>query len=255
MPEGHTLHRLAREQGVLVGQQVAASSPQGRFTEGAAAIDGSTVDAIEAYGKHLLHRYGDRHLHVHLGMRGVFLRLRTPPPPPRGQVRLRLVGRDDGWDLIAPMRCQLLDDEGRDRLLGSLGPDPLRPEADRGEARSRLAAYRGTVGAALLDQRVIAGIGNVVRTEALADCGINPHRPAAEIDADEFECLWRRSTAILQRAVELGRIVTVDGAEDGPEAEARHVYKQDRCRRCGTAVVAGPLAGRTAYHCPRCQER
>lgn len=256
MPEGHTLHRLAREQAPLVGRTVRASSPQGRFAEGAAVLDGRTVDDVEAYGKHLLHRYQDRHLHVHLGLRGFFLHLSSPLPEPRGQVRLRLDAGDEGWDLIAPMRCEVFDDDDRDRLLARLGPDPLRPDGDREEAWRRLSKHRGPVGVALLDQAVIAGIGNVVRTEALAECRINPRRPSAEVSRAEFDCLWGSSTAILRRAVDEGRIITVDTPDrDVPEAEGRYVYKQEICRRCGTPIVVEDLAGRIAYHCPRCQPR
>lgn len=256
MPEGHTLHRLARDQAPLVGRTVRASSPQGRFADGAAVLDGRTVDGVEAYGKHLLHRYQDRHLHVHLGLRGFFLHLPSPLPEPRGQVRLRLDAGVEGWDLIAPMRCEVFDDDDRDRLLARLGPDPLRPDADPEEAWRRLSEHRGVVGVALLDQAVIAGIGNVIRTEALAACGINPHRPSSEVSRDDFDQLWRTSTEILRRAVDEGRIITVDHPDRTiPEAEGRFVYKQERCRRCGTPIVVEELAARTAYHCPRCQPR
>ena len=255
MPEGHTLHRLAREQASLVGRQVRASSPQGRFAEGASWLDGRTVDDVDAYGKHLLHRFGDHHLHVHLGLRGFFLRHPSPLPEPRGQVRLRLAAPDEGWDLIAPLRCEILDDGARGDLLGRLGPDPLRDDADPDDAWRRLSRQRGAVGVALLDQAVIAGIGNVVRTEALAACGIAPQRPSGEISRVEFDCLWTCASSILERATALGRIVTVDGpgSDDLPESEARYVYKQERCRRCGTPIETADLAGRTAYWCPRDQ--
>ena len=73
MPEGHSVHRIARQFSLhFVGKRVQASSPQGRFADGAARLDGRTVEGVEAYGKHLLHHYGDQHLHVHLGMYGAW---------------------------------------------------------------------------------------------------------------------------------------------------------------------------------------
>ena len=257
MPEGHTLHRLARDQAPLVGRVVRASSPQGRFTEGAGLLDGRTVEEVEAYGKHLWHRYGDRYLHVHLGLRGFFRHLHQQPlPEPWGQVRLRLDAGSEAWDLVAPMRCEVLDPAERDQLLARLGPDPLRPDADPEEAWRRLSKHRGAVGVALLEQAVIAGIGNVVRTEALAACGIHPRRPSSEVSREDFDCLWSCATAILRRAVDDNRIVTVEAdAADVDESEARYVYKQAVCRRCGTPVQSEDLSGRTAYACPSCQPR
>ncbi|MBW3616081.1 MAG: MBL fold metallo-hydrolase, partial [Actinobacteria bacterium] len=127
MPEGHLLHRLARDQQELVGKELAATSPQGRFAEGAAALDGRSLLGVEAYGKHLHHRYDtDRGLHVHLGMQGKWLRLATTPPRP--QVRLRLATPALAWVLIAPSTCALIDD----RLLVDLGPDGPRAALRQG---------------------------------------------------------------------------------------------------------------------------
>ena len=96
MPEGHTIHRLARQQQKLFGGQVVrASSPQGRFVDGAALIDGRVLRRTEAYGKHLLHHYAAAPLlHVHLGLYGKFLAGAGTPPEPRGALRLRLIGND-----------------------------------------------------------------------------------------------------------------------------------------------------------------
>ncbi len=257
MPEGHTIHRLARDQAPLVGCTVRASSPQGRFRTGAAAIDGRRLDAVDALGKHLLHRYGPHHLHVHLGKTGVFVPVGRREQPARPQVRLRL---DFGvaartWDLIAPLRCELLTDDEVAVLIGSLGPDPLQLGADAGEARRRLASHPGPVGVALLDQGVLSGVGNVFRAEALAACHAHPGRPAAEVTDEEFDCLWTALQAMMSRAVDDGRIVTVDtpAGPDLAEEDARYVYKQKLCRRCGDEVTTWDLHGRTAYACPTCQ--
>jgi endonuclease VIII len=150
-------------------------------------------------------------------------------------VRLRLAGATAAWDLIAPATCELLDDAGVARLLAHLGPDPLRKDADPEHAWTSLQATPSALGAALLDQAVIAGIGNVFRAE--------------------FDRLWATVREMMGRAVDDGRIVTVDppagrSRTDIPEDEARYVYKQACCRRCGAPVASWILGGRTAYACP-----
>lgn len=256
MPEGHLYHRLAHDLAELVGQALVAWSPQGRFAEGAARIDGARMEVVEAYGKHLLERFaGDRTVHVHLGMRGKLLRVADPSRPPLPQVRLRLAGAGAAWDLIAPATCELLDDPGVAQLLGRLGPDPLRADADRERAWASLRAAPATLGAALLDQSVIAGIGNVFRAECLFACGLHPSRPAASLTRAEFDRLWATVRVMMRRAVEDGRIVTVDppagqSRTEIPENQARYVYKQASCRRCGAPVASWILGGRTAYACP-----
>ncbi|MEO9140220.1 MAG: DNA-formamidopyrimidine glycosylase family protein, partial [Jatrophihabitans sp.] len=131
MPEGHTLHRLAREhQRVFGGGIVRASSPQGRFTDGAARIDGQSLVRTEAHGKHLLHHYGNEAiLHIHLGLYGKFTAGKGEPPEPRGALRLRLSTEYAWTDLRGPTACELLTPEQVDALAARLGPDPLRGDA------------------------------------------------------------------------------------------------------------------------------
>ena len=129
MPEGHTIHGLAQAMAELVGEKVDASSPQGRFA--ADAVDGQRVRAVEAYGKHLLVDTDDAPTgHVHLGMRGKWLRFSPVTGPGLPQVRLRLATGDVAWDLIAPSQCELYTQTQRTGLVRRLGPDPLRPDAD-----------------------------------------------------------------------------------------------------------------------------
>src|SRR5690349_15707369 len=122
MPEGHTLHRLARQQTELfAGTVVRASSPQGRFAAGAALLDGHRLVAAEAYGKHLLHRYEQEVLlHVHLGLYGTFTTGESPPPDPRGALRLRLSNEAWWTDLRGPTACELFDAWAWQRLLDRL---------------------------------------------------------------------------------------------------------------------------------------
>ncbi len=257
MPEGHTLHRLAGQLTELVSEAVSATSPQDRFP--AALIDGARIVDVQAVGKHLLLATSvDLSVHVHLGMRGKWLRFAPVTGDPLRQVRLRLATPVVAWDLIAPSTCELLDGDARAAVLATLGPDPLRPDADPAEARRRLAAYPGPVGSALLDQSVLAGVGNVFRAEVLHAMGVAPTRPAARLGDSEFAELWRRLQTMMAQGVDDGRIITVDVPEGTdrsavPEATARRVYKRQACADCDTPVVTTTVQGRVVYACPRCQ--
>lgn len=258
MPEGHLLHRLARDHSELAGQTVAVTSPQGRFAAGAAELDGRRLDAVEAYGKHLFHRFdGGAGLHTHLGMQGTWIRLQGDRPP-RPQVRVRLGTAAVAWDLIAPATCEALHDADWKDLVASLGPDPL---AGGGEERAwkAVAAFPATIGAALLDQAVVAGAGNVLRAESLFRAGVHPSAPAAALDREAFHRVWAALVDLMEQSVEDGRIIStpLPAAErrSVAEADGRMVYKQASCRACGTPVETWDLAGRTAYACPVCQPR
>lgn len=262
MPEGHTIHRAARRQNaVLAGHVLGASSPQGRFADGAAALDGRRLHRVEAYGKHLFqHWEGGEVLHVHLGLFGRLRERPTPPPEPRGLLRLRLVAPAATIDLSGPTACELVGEEGRDRIVARLGEDPLRADADPERAIADLARRRVPIGAALLDQRIIAGLGNVFRAEVLFICGIDPEREARSLSASELRCVWETSSRVLHDGVRRkGRIVTTDPQEIGRppsrmrRAERTYVYRQEICRRCGSDVGAVSLANRPCYRCPDCQ--
>jgi endonuclease VIII len=255
VPEGHVLHRLAGEQQELVGSSLRVTSPQGRFAQGAAGLDGRRLDGVEAVGKHLLHRFGDVSLHTHLGLRGVWYRSAPPSPEARPSVRVRLAGPEAAWDLIAPTTCEVLDEDGVRALRDRLGPDPLRSDAAPARFVEALGRDRRALGVTLLDQAVIAGVGNVFRTEALFACRLNPGRVSSSVPADEARALWDTLAAMMRQGVEDGRIITVDvpaGSErlDVPEEVARRVYKRERCAECGAEVATWPLGGRVAYACP-----
>jgi endonuclease VIII len=263
VPEGHTLHLLARDHTRdLGGRPVRVSSPQGRAVALASRLDGRVLTAAEAYGKHLFHHWDgvEDVLHVHLGLFGKITRHASPPPPPATpNVRVRLEGVEWTVDLTGPTVCELLDLEGVERVLARLGPDPLRRDADPELAWTRLRRRRVPVGVAVMDQAVFAGVGNVFRAEALFVLGIHPERPANTITRDEFDQLWSTLTAMLRQALKDRRIVTVAAAElERPKAkllqgEGRYVYRQERCRRCDREVRRWDLAGRWAYACESCQ--
>ncbi len=264
MPEGHTLHRLAREHTrLLTGRAVCAASPQGRFAAGAARVNGHVVDTVQAHGKHLFYAFAgltDR-LHIHLGLYGRFSAGALPAPAPRGALRLRLT-TDEVWvDLRGPTSCELLAPDQVDRLAARLGPDPLRPDARPALAYARIRRSRAPLGSLLLDQSVLAGVGNVYRAEILFRHAIAPTRPGTGLDPTQWATLWADLVRLMRAGVRAGRIVTTrpehrDRRRGAPtRADSFYVYGRAGlpCRVCGTPVAADTLAGRTVYWCPRCQ--
>ena len=262
MPEGHTIHRLAKDLNKTIGSSpVSASSPQGRFDQEASQLDGCTLNRAEAWGKHLFIDFDDAPLlHIHLGLIG---KMRPKPvgAEERGQIRLRITGEEATWDLTGPMVCALIADEDADAVTSKLGPDPLRKGTDSSEFAARLKRKKLPLSAALLDQKVIAGIGNVYRSEFCYLTGIDPSTPANTLTDDQIDELWKLATAQLKLGVKLNRIVTREPSEVGVSAakmrkgERLYVYKREGqpCHRCGTEIQLTEIAKRKAWHCPTCQ--
>ena len=146
-------------------------------------------------------------------------------------------------------------------MRARLGPDPLHRNPDVDRVATSLRRRTLPIGAALLDQSIIAGVGNVYRAEALFVCGINPLLPSRELSDDSFTQLWATLVRMLRDGVKAGRIITVDPAELGIARRAmkledwRYVYRRTDlpCRRCGTTVIQWTLATREMYACPHCQ--
>lgn len=253
MPEGHTIHRLARRLGRdIAGRTVRASSPQGRFADGAAELDGRRAEATEAHGKHLLVRFEEGlTLHVHLGLFGRMQRRRDPAAEPRGAVRLRLATDRVAWDLRGPTACRLVDAGEVAALLARLGPDPLRPDDDPADALERIGRSRRAIGDLLLDQSIVAGIGNVYRCEILHLLGIAPRRPGRDTTPEERREMWRLAGELMEEGVRLGRIVTVP--QPDPDGARLHVYRRSECLSCGGPVTREPLGARPVHWCPECQ--
>jgi endonuclease-8 len=264
MPEGHTIHRLAADLGRdLVGESLAASSPQGRFLD-VERIDGKVLRRTEAVGKHLfLHFAGGGVVHVHLGLFGRFYRRKNPAPQPRDTTRLRLEATAVTWDLVGPTRCERLTPAALKELRARLGADPLA--ATTGDAKERRAslesawkrfhATKRPVGAVLLDQRVVSGIGNVYRAELLFLLRLHPATRACDIERKTFDALWKKAGELLARGVAEKRIVTVphEGKKRVKRADALYVYKRRACRECGGAIVTSVIGGRRMYACETCQ--
>ena len=263
MPEGHTIHRLARDHApLLVGHPVSASSPQGRFATGAELLSGRTVERVDPYGKHLFYAFeGELWLHVHLGLYGAFARGSGPPPEPRGALRLRMTAGEHWIDLRGPTACEVFAPHEREAVLARLGPDPLRRDADPQRAWKRVAATRRTLGELLMDQSVLAGVGNVYRAEVLYRAGLSPFRPGCELPERLWDELWVDLRTLMRAGVRAGHIVTTERGDrerrSGPARREDRFYVYRRhdlpCRRCGTQVRTQVLAGRNLFWCPVCQ--
>ncbi|MBM9459383.1 Fpg/Nei family DNA glycosylase [Nocardioides sp. zg-536] len=274
MPEGHTLHRLAdRLTEVFGGHRVRVSSPQGRFAAGAERLDGSRLLDADAWGKQLFARFeGERFVHVHLGLYGTFDVHDDVDAVPEavGQVRLRLLRpaaeRPAAYgDLRGPTACKLVTAEERDAVVARIGPDPLRCDADPDRAWARVRRSSAPIGTLLMDQSVLAGVGNVYRAEVLFRHRIHPLRPGRTLRVSQWRAIWDDLVVLMTEGVGSGRIDTVR-PEHTPEAMGReprvddhggevYVYRRagQPCHVCGTAVRADVLGGRNLFWCARCQ--
>jgi endonuclease-8 len=334
VPEGDTVHRLARTFAELFGgQELAVSSPQGRFAAGAALIDGRVLAVSEAWGKQLFLGFAepdggvagppDRWLRVHLGLYGAWTfdsdgtadvvhaigaprkrvgEAETPlsdagdpqgspasdtgdrwtPPAPRGAVRVRLLGAHAVADLTGPIVCEVITGEEKAAVEARLGPDPLRPDggraslaAARDDFVARVRRSRVAVGQQLMDQAVVAGIGNIYRAEALFRARLDPLRPGRDVDAATLGALWDDLVALMHEGAVTGAIVTTRPHDRGaagaasrrtrqntdgvpgavPPDQAFYVYHRDGlpCRVCGAPVLVKELAGRNLFWCEVCQ--
>ncbi|UAL28998.1 Fpg/Nei family DNA glycosylase [Nocardioides rotundus] len=274
MPEGHTLRRLADDvDAAFAGHRVRVGSPQGRFEAEAALLDGSVLQGAESAGKHLfVDLDGDHIVHVHLGLIGSFdvTTGAADLPAPVGQVRLRLAAPypDGTWayaDLRGATRCALITPERRDEVIAGLGPDPLRADADPDVAWQRIRRSDRSIGDLLMDQAVLAGVGNVYRAEVLFRHRIHPLRPGRTLRRGQFAAIWQDLVELMAEGVRTGRIDTVR-PEHTPEAMGRLPRKDDHggevyvyrrtgqpCFVCGASVRTDVLKARNSFWCPRCQ--
>jgi endonuclease-8 len=246
MPEGDSLHRAARRLQPLVGQRVAVETPHPRAAakQLVERLDGRTLESVEAVGKNLLLRFeGGLVLRSHLRMTG---RWRVEP---RGATRagrpwLVLRGSEHEAVLWNGPVLELGRDPGA--ATRRLGPDILAgpPDFDGMLARLRAQPREREVGDALLDQRLVAGIGNLWKAEALWESRVSPWRPLADVADDELRAVLEAAHRLMRAGVEGARPL-------------RHVYRRAGrpCRRCGTAIRSYPQgeAARIAYWCPGCQ--
>lgn len=327
MPEGHSVHRIARQFAEnFVGTSPEVTSPQGRFADGAAAITGREMTDARAVGKHMFLEF-DREdwLRVHLGiygawdfsgdirvapsiqihgdpghsklgqtgMRGVVdeagedsvasigaprkTRVRMAeedraseelvsfPPEPVGQVRVRLLNDRVCADLRGPTACEVITHDEALAVVARLGPDPANAntDAERDRFVERAAKKSTPIGLVLMDQSIVAGIGNVYRAELLFRARLNPYTPAKELSETTLRQLWDDWAYLLDIGIRVGQMITIDGLTGDAyrkalaERDERHwVYKLEGtpCKRCGTNILLEEFGARKLYWCPGCQD-
>lgn len=332
MPEGHSVHRIARQFAAnFVGTAPEVSSPQGRFAQGAAILNRREMTDARAVGKQMFLEFEEEQwLRVHLGIYGAWdfageiridpsiqmhakgdthlkfgqtgeysrpdiarpvdreaedsvtsigaprrTRVRmaehdtasqseTFPPEPKGQVRVRLLNDTVCADLRGPTACEVLTPAEVDAVLQRLGPDPANADTPEEKQRfvERAGKKRTPIGLVLMDQSVVAGIGNIYRAEMLFRAELNPHTPANTLDRTVLEALWDDWSHLLEIGITVGQMMTIDGLEGEAyrrallDRDERHwVYKLEGtpCKRCGTNIVLEEMGNRKLYWCPGCQ--
>jgi endonuclease-8 len=277
VPEGHVIHRLADELNLaFAGRPVAVSSPQGRFAQAAALLDGGVLRSAQAYGKHLLLDFspesapgavveetvsaaGEGHegspsldaapgpfVHIHLGLIGKLRWVRPGPIEGAATLRLRLASPEHSVELRGPQTCALVGAEEVGALVEGLGPDPLRADADPDRGWRRVHRSARTIASLLMDQRVAAGVGNIYRAEVLYRQRIHPDTPGTGLSIRTWRRIWGDLVELMPQGVRHGRIDTVR-PEHSPEAMGRDA----RVDRHGGEVYVYRRAGQPCLVCGR----
>jgi endonuclease VIII len=263
MPEGNEVHRFRdRQAAIFVGSIVHADSPSGQFPD-ATLLDRRKLRGIIAHGKHLGYDFGrNLILHVHLGRFGDFTEGKMPLAEPKGALRLRIWTKIDWLELRGSSDCSIYDQKKWNKLIGRLGPDPLEKGADPKPAFATIAERKTPIGALLMDQSVVSGIGNIYRAELLYRARLSPFRPGSEVDAKTIRAIWKDTVTLMPDGMVDRRIVTTR-AKDRPHprgpaerGEVHYVYRRHGkpCLVCGTVIKGREMAGRTLYWCPVCQK-
>ena len=260
MPEGHKSHFIARQHhGLFRGQIVRVTSPQGRFRADARKVTGSRLDRVSAVGKHLFYQFDSGQIiHVHLGRYGKFRQHASPPPHPVGKVRMRLISAEATIDLNGPTTCRVITAEQRHEVTDKLGPDPLAG-GRKADVLSNIRHSDKPIGSLLLDQSVVAGVGNIFRAEILFEIGQYPETAGSELSSEALDRLWRSLSGMMKKGLRYGRIISVTAREAGrPLRELQgndrfRVYGKQDCPRCDGPIETTELAARKLYWCRRCQ--
>jgi endonuclease VIII len=253
MPEGDTIHRIARRIGTaLAGRELGwaeAPNPRSPLHGRTSGLEGATVTLSEARGKHLLvHFDNDLVLHSHLGMSGRW-RVTADGSAPFGRPWLVLASGPSIAHTSAGKILRLVSEARarNDPALAQLGPDPLRPEFDEGAAAERLLAWQPgeRIGAALNDQALIAGVGNVIRIEALWLSRVSPWRRIGNLEPEEAAALVANAKWVMETAFATG-------------SRPKQIYgnrSRRPCPRCGGAIRSRGQGddNRVTFWCEGCQ--
>jgi formamidopyrimidine-DNA glycosylase len=250
---------------LLVGKKFKATSPNGRFADGAAAIDGQPFQRIEAVGKNLFAFFGTAKgtlavVHIHFGMAGVwsvFDSTQETVPPTTSTTRLCLEHPETGLvSHLSAMTVQLGDEDFYAKKKATLGQDPLRDDSDADLLYEKIRVSKKKIGELVMDQSYFCGPGNIYRAEILFKAGVHPNIPGMQVSRESFDRIWHHTVELLRRGYECGSILTVDPEEAaalGKPSLRRYIYNAATCGRCGTRVQSWEMATRTCYACPSCQ--
>lgn len=258
MPEGDTLYRAARRLQPLVGEQVESVAGSSRVVPAwSGRMSGTTITTIESCGKHLLiHFDDDLTLRTHLGMTGVWHLYERGDPwrKTEGKARVVITTRAHTAVCFAAPDVSIGPRAAIEDEIAHLGPDLLGAEFDVALAADRAPGSDAAIVAdLLLDQSVMAGVGNVYKSEILFLERLHPSTPSSILTRPQVESLAGRARRLLWANRDRGRRNTTGY---GRRADL-WVYGRDRrpCRRCGTAIASAKLGalGRSTYWCPRCQ--
>jgi endonuclease-8 len=249
--EGDTILRAARRiEAAIGGEQVEVSTPNRRgAAAGTQRLDGKTLQRVSARGKHLLLEFGELSLHSHLGMSGswhVYPRGATWRKPARTAWAV-LEGKSSEVVQFGGPTLRLLRTDAlrRDPTLSRLGPDILAADFDAQRVTRSLRAHPDrTLGDALLDQTLVAGIGNIFKSEACFRARLGPWQPIGDLSDEQ-----------LDRVVDAAHNLMQDAVEHGRHANAAYRRAGQPCPTCGTPILSRGQgdANRTTYWCPRCQ--
>lgn len=263
MPEGHTIHRAARRIGsVLRGQEIERVEARGPgLVEARAAerLRGDVVRDVEARGKHLMiHTEGGYTIHSHLRMDGAWHLYRAGERWRKSRTRAWLALGAGEWDAVnfdGPI-LELVHTADLDKVRGlaELGPDLLIEPFDDAEYLRRMRrANEREIGDALLQQWIVAGIGNIYKSESLFMTLNDPWQLVREFSDEELVRIREKATTIMTEGITNSRAVTFHG----PGRPGRWVYRRagEACRRCATRILAREQGAdrRVTYWCPKCQ--
>ena len=265
MPEGNETHRWAElHAATFAGKKVFVDSPQGRFT-GAALVDGRVLEGVMAVGKHLGYDFGTvkgerRIVHVHMGLYGDFVEGTGKLPEARGALRMRVWTKTHWLELRGPTDCSVWDQAKWASLLARLGPDPLNVDKP-GKMIERISLRKTPIGALLMDQSIVSGVGNIYRAELLFRARVSPFRPGKDVPEATLKAMWKDACALMPTGMVDRRIVTTKPKDrphktgDVLKEEAHYLYRRQGrpCFVCGTKVETKLFGGRNLFWCPLCQ--
>jgi endonuclease-8 len=265
MPEGDTIHRIANQLAPLVGQTLERVTTQGIERN----VAGQIVASVAAHGKHLVIELADgAQLRMHLGMNGRFRRYPRADgeaalsrmSPGRASLALVVVDAVYLWVQAKTVEVSHRRSPMRGLAVASLGPDVLADDFDCRLAASRAALHGSrTIADVLLDQRVVAGIGNIYKNEALWHCQVDPRARVDALDDEILTALYAAARTLMRASLGDSPRKARDAlAPSEPVPSDRYaVYSRggQPCRRCGATITGYQLGepARWTWSCPRCQ--